>query len=90
MDKQRLISVVIAMLLITAVVGGYFILKKLQKPTLPPIQEEKSEGLGGELYEQGKNPAEELPNTNPFQVETNPLEQAKTNPFEGVYKNPFQ
>ena len=89
MDK-RLISFLGILLLVAALVGGYFIMKKLQKPTLPPIQEEKSEGLGGELYEQGKNPAEDLPDTNPFQVETNPLEQVKTNPFEGVYKNPFQ
>ncbi len=90
MDRQRFIPLVAAVLLIAALAGGYFILKKLQKPTLEPIQKEEQAGLGGDLYEQGKNPAENLPETNPFQVETNPLEQAKTNPFEGLYKNPFQ
>lgn len=89
MNRQSLTSLIAIAFLAAALVGGYFIMKKFQKPTLEPIQKEET-GLGGELYDQGKNPAENLPDTNPFQVETNPLEQAKTNPFEGLYKNPFQ
>ncbi|MDO8470846.1 MAG: hypothetical protein Q7S63_02605 [bacterium] len=89
MDTKRFLPLVSAVLLITAVVAGYFILKKLEKPQISPIEEEQK-GLGGELYEQSQNPAEQLPDTNPFQVKTNPLDQAKTNPFEGLYKNPFQ
>lgn len=88
MERNKLL--ILAVLVLAAlVIGGYFVAKKLQKPTVSPL-EEQTPGLGGELYEQVQNPAEKLPETNPFQVETNPLEQAKTNPFEGLYKNPFQ
>lgn len=38
---------------------------------------------------QAYNPAEKLPDTNPYDAKTNPFEEAETNPFKDVYKNPF-
>jgi len=48
-------------------------------PPLPPQPPKETVGqeIGGTV-----NPAEKLPETNPFKT--------KTNPFENVYKNPFE
>lgn len=55
-------------------------------PEITPLEEEK--GLGRELFEKSGNPAQKVPETNPFKnVQTNPLQS--TNPFEGGYRNPF-
>lgn len=42
----------------------------------------KAETFGGQIFEQAQNPVEnQIPETNPFEV--------KTNPFEDIYVNPF-
>jgi hypothetical protein len=48
-----------------------------------PREEEGTTGFGASLYERARNPVEgELPVTNPFTKENNPL--------KGIYKNPFE
>lgn len=40
-------------------------------------------GLGADIYGQvAPNPAENIPDTNPFDKETNPFKAVETNPFE--------
>jgi hypothetical protein len=53
--------------------------------------QEKTGNLALPASPQGQvhNPAERLPDTNPYDAKTNPFEEAKTNPFKNVYKNPF-
>ena len=51
---------------------------------------EESGGLGSEISGQiQQNPVEDIPQTNPFEAETNPFGETQANPFEDVYKNPF-
>lgn len=39
-------------------------------------------GLGSDLYDKAApNPAQNLPETNPFKAETNPFKDVQTNPF---------
>lgn len=85
MDR-KLLGMVLMVILAAVVVGGYFAAKKFQKPEITPLEKQES-GLGGELYEDAQNPAEKLPETNPFETQINPLQQ--TNPFEKIYENPF-
>ena len=40
--------------------------------------------------EASPSPSPIVPNTNPFNVKTNPFKDANTNPFKDAYKNPFQ
>lgn len=87
---------VIAIAFLLAIGGIIFYLVQPQpsskQEAVSPVQqvEEKPQGLGGEIYEQVQNPAEDIPETNPFGTETNPFEAAETNPFEEGYKNPFE
>ena len=49
-------------------------------PTPANQPAETPAGLGSEIYRNVQNPAEKIPDTNPFD---------KTNPFPNAYKNPF-
>lgn len=59
-------------------------------PQISPLERQQSSSMGGNLYEKTNNPASQLPETNPFEVETNTFQETKTNPFEEGYKNPFE
>lgn len=88
MNKNILIG--LAVLLVVA--GGLYYFLVVQKQQAPPAPlapiEKEEKGLGGELFKKTGNPAQKVPETNPFkEVETNPLQS--TNPFEGL-KNPFE
>ena len=95
--KIRVVFIISVLLL--ALIAGWLALtaSRVQEPasqtdtaqTGTEALPEASIGLGGELSEQIEGPAQELPQTNPFQANTNPLENAKTNPFEELYTNPF-
>ncbi len=71
----RLLIIIITIVVITAVV--VYIVQKGEEPA-------EEEGLGSSLYKQieGQKEAMEIPETNPFKAETNPLQGVKTNPFE--------
>jgi len=83
---------VVAAVAVLVVLGGVVLYLMQQKPQEVqrsiPQEAPQEQGLGGELYGQVQNPAAEVPETNPFEAETNPFQQVKTNPFEG-YQNPF-
>ena len=61
-----------------------------EEPVLEPATEQQpdraqqlpADELSDSISEQTANPAEKLPETNPF--------NAQTNPFEGAYENPFK
>lgn len=75
--KKLIISLVVLALVGLAV---FYFYKNYKKPfTSPPP------ASTGQVH----NPAEKLPDTNPYDAETNPFETAKTNPFKDIYKNPF-
>ncbi|MDP2641619.1 MAG: hypothetical protein Q8P39_03800 [Candidatus Yanofskybacteria bacterium] len=80
MSQKIIIGIVSVLLLAAAGTYYWFAQRNTQErvPAITPLEkEETSGGLGGELY---KNPAERVPETNPFQT-TNPF-SGKTNPFE--------
>lgn len=52
------------------------------KITIEPLEREVPKTFGGKIYEIIKNPAEKIPQTNPFKAEINPFEGLKINPFE--------
>jgi len=92
MSKNILIGIIL-FLVLAGILYFIFVAPKETVPRIPsqepPTPLEKEQGLGGELYEKTGNPAQNVPETNPFkEVETNPLQ--KTNPFEGGYRNPFE
>lgn len=76
-----LAGIVVFVLLVMA--GVLFVW--LQKEKESAQEEQKS--LGSELYQ---NPADKIPDVNPFKEEINPFDAAKVNPFEKTYKNPFK
>lgn len=90
MNKKYAIIIVIVVIILTAV---FFIWQKYYKNQAPsqllPATKEEPQTLGSKISEQIENPAEKLPQTNPYQTQTNPFEEAETNPFKEIYKNPF-
>lgn len=92
MHKKNII-IVIGTIIIIIFAAGFFAWQKYYKaepaPTPSPVATEKLQTLGGEISKQVQNPAEKLPQTNPYEAKTNPFEETKTNPFEDLYKNPF-
>jgi flagellar basal body-associated protein FliL len=92
MNKKPLILAIIVILAIAAGVYFWKFYKKPELPTpVPSVKTEEPQSLGGSISEQVQNPAEKLPQTNPFkEIKTNPFEGKETNPFKDVYKNPFQ
>ncbi|MEW6617335.1 MAG: hypothetical protein AB1333_02860 [Patescibacteria group bacterium] len=80
-------NIIVVLVLVVIVVVLFFVFGKnkdtqdnqaIQKQKL--IQENT---LGGTIYDAiPKNPAEKIPETNPFKVEVNPYKGAYINPFE--------
>ena len=94
MKKKKIVLIISGIILVLSIFAGFYVWKKYyQKITesivpIVPVKE-STESLGGQIYEEIKNPAAEIPQTNPYETKTNPFE-AKINPFKEVYKNPFQ
>lgn len=87
MSKKYIIGIVILAVLV--VVGWIFFAPQGGKdsneiiPSSPITTDMPQSTLGGSIYEGvTKNPAENIPDVNPLQRETNPL--------DGAYKNPFE
>lgn len=76
--------IAITAIIILVLIGAWLWQKNRKSAILPSeTLEQKPAGLGGQLYESVNNPVEnKVPETNPFNAETNPL--------KGVYKNPFE
>ncbi|MBI2577752.1 MAG: hypothetical protein HYV77_02815 [Candidatus Wildermuthbacteria bacterium] len=95
MRKTAILFIGIFAFLVSAGVLSYVLFfgqreKQQSAPKVAPIERGQSSGMGGNLYEKSNNPAAQLPDTNPFEAETNPFRETKTNPFEEGYKNPFE
>jgi flagellar basal body-associated protein FliL len=87
--NKKTLSIIIALVVAAVlIVGGLFVYNKYYKA--PTLTKEEPTTLGGQIYEQVQNPAEKIPEINPYSAKTNPFEEAKTNPFEEIYKNPFE
>lgn len=100
MDNGRKIIITILAIAILAA-GGFFAWKKYYNPKpipVSPAAEQKKEEakkeepatLGEQIYEQTQNPAEKIPETNPYEAAKNPFEETKTNPYSDGYVNPFE
>ncbi|MBI5306197.1 hypothetical protein HZB04_01245 [Candidatus Wolfebacteria bacterium] len=81
----------IAAIIILIALGGFYYWQKFYKVSVevkPAIEAPKTFGeqISGETI---TNPAETIPQTNPYEAKTNPFEEVKTNPYSDVYKNPF-
>ena len=88
-NKKTLLTIAI-IVAVALIVGGFFVYKKYYKAPEPTPAKEEPATLGGQIYEQIQNPAEKIPETNPYSAKVNPFEEAQTNPFKDVYKNPFE
>jgi hypothetical protein len=81
MNKKQ---VVWGAVLVIAIVAGWWFMKGRNRE---PVRTEETAssaeaGMGAEVFGQvSQNPAEKMPETNPF--------VADTNPYSGAYKNPF-
>ena len=81
MNSKKIIYIILALI----VIAGLAVWLSQKKSAVPAFTgaPENEAGLGGDIYNQvSQNPAENLPETNPF--------KAEINPFTGAYKNPFE
>lgn len=80
-SSKTWIVITLITLFVVLLVVGYFLLygtdRAAEESAEPPAEEAE-----GDLFESTENPAEDLPETNPFGAETNPFRDVKTNPFE--------
>ena len=82
--------IIIAVVVVVAAAAVFWLVTKKPSTTSPSGQKAGEQaapagvsGVGGQLFEQvQQNPAEKMPETNPFEKQTNPYEGAYTNPFE--------
>ena len=84
MVNKNMVLIAIALIIVAMGVWWY-----LQTPVIAPTESvpaaesvTNSEGLGSQIFEQTtQNPAQAIPDTNPF--------ASGTNPFADTYVNPF-
>lgn len=86
--KKIIILLILAVLIAAAGVAGVYVWKQYKLKTAGEA-ERAAASFGEEIYDKIKNPAENMPKTNPYETKTNPFEGAKTNPYENIYQNPF-
>ena len=87
-NERKTIIIAIAAIIIVLGAIFYFTAIKYKTPkTTPPTQDQSPDQSvrAGQVH----NPAERLPDSNPYDAKTNPFEAAAPNPFKNVYKNPF-
>lgn len=78
MNSKKVIYIVLALIIIAGL--AVWFIQRQKGPVAPGASEA---GLGADIYSQvSQNPAEKLPETNPFKAETNPFKAVQTNPFE--------
>ncbi|MDI6883425.1 MAG: hypothetical protein QMC93_03120 [Patescibacteria group bacterium] len=88
-DKKKIIIISGVIVFAILILAGFYIYQKKTAPFKEEVKKETPSGLGGQIYEKIQNPAEKIPQTNPYKAKTNPFEETKTNPFKDVYRNPF-
>ena len=87
--KKPILFAVCALLTI-AVGGGIWFFAFRETSPQQEVPGSRAKSFGEKVYDQVQNPAANIPDTNPFEVQTNPFEEAQTNPFKDAYKNPFE
>lgn len=76
-------KILLVIVILALVVGGaFYFFKKGPGIQLELMEKEKATTFGGKLFETTQNPAEKIPQTNPFEAKINPFEGLKINPFE--------
>ena len=89
LNNKVLTEIVVSLIVLALVgVGIYFLVQKFGKDTQEEILQD-GDSLGEELFNQVKNPTEDLPQTNPLETDANPFEKENPNPFSS-YANPFE
>lgn len=94
MKNKNLLIIIGAIITAALLVGGFLWWRSWRAAhpvSTAPVAGtvEKPGSLGGELYQNAKNPvSNKLPTTNPFGAKTNPF-QTETNPLKSSYQNPF-
>ena len=74
MESKKLILIIIVALILVAGVGFWYWSKSKQAP---------SSSLGSEIFDKTQSPLEgQVPDTNPFKDQKNPLDSLYKNPFE--------
>jgi cell division protein FtsL len=89
-NKKMVLIIIAGVVAAVLIASGLFVYKKYYKVSTSTPTKEEPTTLGGQIYEQVQNPAEKIPEINPYSAKTNPFEEAKTNPFKDIYKNPFE
>lgn len=89
-SNKKKVIIVGVIILAVLVLAGFYIYQSGQWRTKEEVKKEGPVSLGEQIYGQVQNPAEKIPETNPYKAQTNPFEETKTNPFKDVYKNPFE
>jgi len=79
-SKGKILLIIVILALVTG--GAFYFLKKGPGIQLELLEKEKATTFGEKIYEMVQNPAEKIPQTNPFKTKINPFEGLKINPFE--------
>jgi len=80
MKKNTIITIIIV-IIVVLLVGWFFFLK--EKPEIELGTEFEEGALGAFLYQSvNQQDSFEMPETNPFSIETNLIKKVKINPFE--------
>ena len=86
MNLKIIIVFITAVLL--AVTGALYTLQRDVRVTTEPeitiefLEKEDPSTFGEEIYKMVQNPAEKIPQTNPFKTKINPFEGLRINPFK--------
>ncbi len=89
MNKRLLLEIISIIIAILMAVGGYYYWQKYYK-VAPAATVESPQTFGEQISNQAiTNPAEKIPQTNPYEIKINPFDEIKTNPFQNGYQNPF-
>ncbi|KKR52185.1 MAG: hypothetical protein UT90_C0023G0003 [Parcubacteria group bacterium GW2011_GWA1_40_21] len=86
-NKKNVIAFVAVVVII--ILGAVFYFTATKYRIMNTQEKTDNASLPASPQGQVHNPAERLPDANPYDAKTNPFEEAKTNPFKDVYKNPF-
>ena len=86
-SRSLIITGAVAMLLVVGGVGFWYWSKNRQAPSLPtqaaPSQTPETPTLGSEIFEKTQNQLKgQVPDSNPFKDQKNPLDSIYQNPFE--------
>ena len=72
--NKKILLIIVVLALVAG--GAFYFFKK------GPSEKEEAKTFGEKIYQMIQNPAEKIPQTNPFKAKINPFEGLKINPFE--------